>query len=242
MMIDSLNNRQVVAWNKLKQKKYRDEAGLFLVEGEHLVREAAQAGLIDTVLVRQGAAADISGTVVTVSDRVMAKLSHNVSLNDVIAVCRIPDTPLAADARRLVVLENVQDPGNVGTILRTACAFGYDGVLLTEDCASVYGDKAVQASQGALFHVPVLTQSRKEILARLEQRGIPLLGTSPRGQTALNDFRPSQAFALAFGSEGQGLSDELLGHCRTTLKIEMEQFESLNVAVAAGICLWKLAR
>ena len=119
MEINSVQNERVRQWDKLKMKKYRDETGRFVVQERHLIQEAIEAGLLETLIIRQGTVNEFPLEAVIVSDAVMKKLSANVSLNDCIAVCRKPDVRIEKK-ERVIVLERVQDPGNLGTIIRTA--------------------------------------------------------------------------------------------------------------------------
>ena len=141
---------------------------------------------------------------------------------------------------RVIVLENVQDPGNVGTVIRTANALGMDAVALVGNCASVFGAKTARASMGALFRQCVLELTQDELCALLEERKLPLYGAAL--STRARDVREIDLSrcAVAIGSEGQGISEELLGLCEKTLKIPMEsRCESLNAAMAAAIVLWE---
>ena len=140
--------------------------------------------------------------------------------------------------KRIIVLDDVQDPGNVGTIIRTALSFGYDAVLLSAHSCDIYNEKVIRSTQGALFHIPVIRGDVHEMLIKLKQSKIKILATSLRDATALRKIRIPEAFALVFGNEGKGVSEEVLQLADTHVYIEMHTFESLNVAVAAGICMY----
>ena len=133
-----------------------------------------------------------------------------------------------------------QDPGNVGTIIRTAYSFGFDAVVLSSNSVDLYGDKLIRSTQGALFHIPVFQNDLITVIAQLKKQNIPVYGTALRGGKGLSAFMPVKAVALVFGNEGNGVSEAVLNACDQNIFIEMESFESLNVAVAAGICMYHM--
>lgn len=241
MEINSLQNAQVKKWTKLKQKKYRDEFGLFLVEGEHLIEEAAKAGLIEQILCTKDHEHPFQSYPCTyVTRAILDKITNSVSGNDIAAICHFPVSK-PVSAKRWVLLDRVQDPGNVGTIIRTAYAFGYDAVLLSKGCADPFSDKVIRSTQGALFHLQVETGSLSTKIQQLKQQQIPVYATALHHDSiALSDLPKTDQFAILFGNEGQGVSEELIQMSTAAVFIEMEQFESLNVSVAAGIALYEM--
>lgn len=236
-IITSLDNNNVKMWCSLKQKKYRDKYGLFLIEEKHLIEEAAQVNLVVTLIARAGKKPFIRLNPTYVSDQVMSKIQSNKSLNDYIAVCRIP--PVKIDfGNRFVIMENVQDPGNVGTIIRTALALGYDGVFVTENCADIYNEKTVQASQGAIMRMPVERLNIKQIAQFVHKSGCKIIATLPKAEKVLSQTNKIEKYAILLGNEGKGLTNEAIKLADEQVRIEMENFESLNVASAAAICLY----
>lgn len=236
-IITSLDNNNVKMWCSLKQKKYRDKYGLFLVEEKHLIEEASQVNLVVTLIARVGKKPFIRLNPTYVSDQVMSKIQSNKSLNDYIAVCRIP--PVKIDfGSRFVIMENVQDPGNVGTIIRTALALGYDGVFVTENCADIYNEKTVQASQGAIMRMPVERLNIKQIAQFVHKSGCKIIATLPKAEKVLSQTNKIEKYAILLGNEGNGLTNEAIKLADEQVRIEMENFESLNVASAAAICLY----
>ena len=238
MEINSVQNEKVRQWDKLKLKKYRDETGCFIIQEKHLIKEALEAGLLETLIVRKGAVNEFSREAVTVSDAVMKKLSSNVSLNDFIAICRKPENQ-AEREDRIIVLEKVQDPGNLGTIIRTAYSFGYDALYLSTDCCDEFNEKCIQSSQGAIFRLPIIRMKMEDIRKKMKKEGLTVAVTCLRGASMLQDIEIPQRFALVFGNEGRGLTAETIKAGDIRVKIEMDQFESLNVAVAAAICAYQ---
>ncbi len=182
---------------------------------------------------------------VAVPEEVMASISPMEAPQGVLFLARRPDTapPEKLTGQRYLVLDGVQDPGNVGTIWRTADAFGADGLILLNGCADPYGPKTVRATMGAAFRLPVWEMKEEELMRLLEAANIPLLGTALREDT--EDIRGcdlSRA-AVAIGNEGRGLSQSVLAQCGKTLRIPMrERCESLNAASAAAVVLWEMTR
>lgn len=239
MEINSMSNAKVKKWMKYHTKKYRDEDRMFLIEGEHLVEEALNANVLDSLIIRKGKENKFifDRNVYEVSDDVMNKLSKNISSVDYIGVCKQID--LHNDKmNKIIILDEVQDPGNVGTILRTAYSFGYDAVYMSNGCADIYNEKVIRSTQGALFHLPIYRKDLKEEIAFLKENNVKVLATSLRNALPLSTYSKEEKVALIFGNEGQGVKDEIIDLCSSSIKIEMEAFESLNVAVAAGICMY----
>lgn len=234
MIITSVNNQLIKKIESLKRKKFRDEYGLFVVQETHMIEEALKAGCIDTLIIREGCDNVFGIEAVYVSDNVMKKISSNVSLNDYVAVCRKLDSK-PDSINTAIVLENVQDPGNVGTIIRTAYAFGYDAVYLLDGCADEYNEKTIQSSQGAIFHIPVLRGNLEEVKV-LKNNGLHIVATTLSSSHYLREAEKHDKFALLFGNEGNGLSDDATLLADENIKIEMCNFESLNVANAMAIC------
>ena len=229
---------------------YRRKCGQFLCDSPKLLREALlwRSDLLRTVVVTEGTdlpALPEGVRVVQVPEDVMESVSPAKTPQGTLAVCAVPEDalPERLDGKHYVVLDGVQDPGNVGTILRTADAFWADGLFLMNACADLYGPKTVRASMGAVFRCPVWTCSPQRMKDLLEASDIPLYGTALREDTRdARDVDYSRA-AVAIGSEGQGLSRELLDLCTRTVKLPMSvHCESLNAAAAAAALLWEMAR
>lgn len=230
-----------------KEMEYRHKCREFLCDGWKLLEEALQwSGEIRTVICVEGAALPDLPTdvrIVRTPEELMAYLSPSKTPQGVLTVCGIPtDTlPRRLVGQRYAVLDTVQDPGNVGTILRAAAAFQADGLFLLSGCADAYGPKAVRASMGAVFRLPVWNCCLPNLTALLSDSRIPLYGAALRGNSIdVREWNCPRA-AIAIGSEGHGLSEEVLEQCCHTIRIPMDgRCESLNAAQAAAILLWEL--
>ncbi len=230
--------------------KYRRETGEFLCDGPKLLNEAlrwAPQSVRTVVCTRPEAVPPLPDGVwaVRVPEDVMASVAPSQTPQGILAVCAATDAPLpdVLDGRRYVVLDGVQDPGNVGTILRTADAFWADGVFLVNGCADLYHPRTIRASMGAVFRCPVWSAAPEAVSALLKKNGIPLYGAALRADTRdVREIDYTRA-AAAIGSEGRGLSAEMLSLCDATVRIPMrERCESLNAAAAAAALLWEMAR
>ena len=228
---------------------YRREQGQFLCDSPKLLEEALLwKGELRTVVFTEPAALPpIPAEVrcVQVPPEVMSSVSPAQSPQGVLFVCamRRRQFPERLEGRRYVVLDGVQDPGNVGTILRTADAFGADGMFLVNACADLYNPKTVRATMGAVFRCPVWSCPPQALFSLLKKSGLPLYGAALRSDTA--DIRSVEygRCAVAVGSEGRGLSPEVLAACCRTVRIPMSSHcESLNAAAAAAVLLWEAAR
>ena len=243
--INSTANPLVKMWRQLKTPAGRRAHGLFLAEGEHLCQEALKAGLSPVLLVDQGRAAEYAGLMqpgcerYLVSSRVIAALADSKTPQGILAVCPLPaPQPLKAAGPRLMALNRLQDPGNLGTILRTLDAAAFDGLLIDPGCADPFSPKAVRASMGAVFRVPVYAcDSLAEALAQLpghvkvagDLQGSPYFDHPPFGDKV----------CLLVGNEGAGLEEAVLQQADHRLRLPIPgAAESLNAAVAAGLMIY----
>lgn len=243
MEILSVNNPRVKQWKKYEKKKYRDQDQRFLVEEAHLIEEALQANVLETLLVLQGKEVSCNQGVecIEVSQQVLDKLSTHVSSVSMIGICK-QLTHKAQSLERIVYLDNIQDPGNVGTIIRTAYALGYDAIYMSDTSVDLYNEKVIRATQGALFHMPIIRGNLLEMMSIHQEHGVHVYATALDKQAKmLSSIAVSTPFALVFGNEGSGVCPEILAQANTKVMIEMKQFESLNVAVAAGICMYEFS-
>ena len=230
-------------------RSYRRKTGEYLGDGGKLLEEAVRWGAeLRAVVCTAGTALpelppDVR--VAEVPEDVMASVSPMEAPQGALFTARLPEEkpPRALSGRRYVALEGVQDPGNVGTILRTADAFGADGLLLLSGCADLYNPKTVRAAMGALFRLPAWSCTLLELRTLAERSALPLFGAALREDTS--DVRQAdlRRAVLLIGSEGRGLSREALSACGQRVRIPMRQrCESLSAAAAAAVLLWEGAR
>ncbi len=246
MKITSVNNDLVKETAKLQQRKYRDESGLFLLEGEKCIEEAIESGVqIERIFVADGYNKFTNFEQIETNDAVMSKISTTTTPPKCVAVGRQLKSEWKKDYKRVVLLEDIKDAGNLGTILRTSCAFGVDAVILYGDTVDLYNPKCVRASVGNLWKIPVFSIKSFEELSELCSDLTPV-ATLPKSKDSvwLKEFKADKKVLIMFGTESSGLSDELISYAESNgefLTIEMSsQVESLNLSISAGVILYKL--
>ena len=230
---------------------FRRTEGRFLAEGRKLCPELCRGAELETLFYTENAMekcpelAALPGEHYLVEDHVADKLADVGTHQGVFGVFRTPVHTLeeVRPGGRYLALERVQDPGNVGTVIRTADAFGCDGVVLLTGCADPYSVKTLRSSMGAVFRLPVWCTDAETLHVRLRDAGLPLYGAALRDDTADVRALPLHRCAIAIGSEGRGLTAQVLALCDRTVRIPMEAHcESLNAAMAAAVLLWEAYR
>lgn len=245
--IESTQNPRVKQWKKLQTKKERNKTGLFLIEGLHLIEEALKyKAYVKELIVREGTeyslldARDID--IFEVTEDIMNTISDTETPQGIAAVCGMKGpTPINIATAKLLLIDNVQDPGNLGTMIRTADAVGMDAVILGEGCVDLYNGKVIRATQGSLFHIPIMDGNLDVWIKRLNVIGVPVFGTALEGARNFKEIEPQKHFALLVGNEGNGVDPKLLKLTDENLYIPIYgQAESLNVSIATGILLYHL--
>jgi RNA methyltransferase, TrmH family len=234
-MLLSAENEKIKELIKLKTKKHRLDTGCYLVEGPHLFELAKSKGQIVRVF---ATSTEYDGDYEfhLVGESLFRKISDVETPQGVIAVCRIPVAKPFGD--RVLLLDRIQDPGNMGTLLRTALAFGFTGVL-TESCVDCFSSKVVRATQGAIFDLDLVDGSILEFIAAHKEYTV--VGTALEDATPLAKAkRPAIPFALVLGNEGAGIAPDILKQTHYNVAIEMDRIESLNVAIAGGILMYHM--
>jgi len=260
--ITSPHNQLIKLAASLKLKKYRDEFGLFIVEGVRLVEEAAHSSwLVQTCIyteeaLQQGRVQAIIRDLETKNCRMIQvpaiiydKITDTKEPQGIMAIVQkyayqLSEVFVSGQKPFFVVLDELQDPGNVGTIIRTAAAAGATGVVLTKGCTDVFANKVVRASMGSIFHIPIfegLTSS--EVISVFAQHEIGILATSLESSHIYFKVDFNKSIAVVFGNEGNGVSRQLLENAQDRLYIPLlGQVESLNVAASAAVILYEVVR
>ncbi len=245
MEITSVNNELVKECVKLQQKKYR--RGKFLLEGYKAIKEAFDFGIqIERVFVEKNHVKDydfVKDLIIETSEPVLKKLSTTESAPNAVAVGiqKKYDKNILKSAKKVVLLENIKDLGNLGTIIRTSVAFGADAIVLYgKESVDIYNPKCVRSSVGQLWKLPIIEikefDQLKEIFKDFEK-----IATLPRSNNLLKTFKTTDPSLVMFGSEADGLSEDLIKFSTNSVKIEMAQtVESLNLATSAAVVLYKL--
>jgi TrmH family RNA methyltransferase len=249
IVIESSDNPRVRAWRKLATPKGREAAGAYLVEGPHLVEEAVRAGVpLECVIAKEEHESSpflrsCAAPVVLVSDKVMRALSDTVNNQGLAAICKMPDVAaFQPQPGCYLLLDGVQDPGNVGTMIRTAAAAGFFAVITGLGCADAFAPKVVRAAQGAIFHIPVIAGELADWLPALRREGVVCLAAAAREGRDFRSVEPAVNIGLVIGNEGAGVRPEVLALCDDVVHIPMvAATESLSAPIAAGILMFHVA-
>lgn len=243
--ITSLKNPKVTAWKALKDRKGRRESGCFLVEGRKMVEEALKSAFdVETVLVQEGVSFPdgLTMPVYELPAHVLAAVCDTKTPQGIAAVVRMKEQ--SALGKHIVVLDGVQDPGNVGTIIRTADAAGLDGVLLSNQCADVFSPKVLRATMGSIFRMNLrTTDDLPGELTKLREKGYSILSSQLDGTPFYERQDVAERFALIIGNEGNGVSEQVQQTATHRVRLPMRGgAESLNAAIAAAIMMYELMR
>ncbi len=235
--ITSLQNKKVKEWCLLHKKKYRDETHTFLIEGEHLIEEALKEGIVDTILYSETCPFSFEQKI-EVTESILEKISDNPSGASYIAICHKLDSE-PKEYNRILMLDGIQDPGNLGTLIRTAVSFSFDAIYCSKETVDLYNEKVIRSTQGAFFHIPVIYKDLNEVITSLKEKGVQIVSTALENAENMKDIPVSEKMAFILGNEGQGVSKECIQNSDVCLRIEMNGFESLNVGVAGGIIMYE---
>lgn len=244
MIITSLENEKVKRYVKLKEKKYRDLENKFMVEGMHLVLEAYKKGLIEEIILEENEKCDLDVPKVYVTKNVIKKISTLDAPVNILALCH-KNKPSEDYGNKLLLLDRIQDPGNLGTIIRSSKAFNVDTIVLGDESVDIYNPKVIRSTQGMMFHTNIISRNLKDFIKEVKEKGITVYGTRvENGEDAGNLSNiEKEKYALIMGNEGRGVSPEILSLCDKYLYIKMnKEVESLNVGVATSILLYELNR
>ena len=243
MLITSVDNKKIKKYVSLKSSKGRKEEGLFLIEGMHMCYEANKNGLLVDLLVLENTeiSFNYTGEITYVTGNVLKKVSSLTNPNNVIGVCRIMENKEII-GNHILVLDNVSDPGNIGTIIRSSKAFNVDTIILSTNSVDIYNDKVLRSTQGMIFNMNIIYGDLVDIIPKLHDNGYLILGTNVNCGTDVRSIKTNR-YALIMGNEGNGVSDEIQAMCDKNLFIKMNSdCESLNVGVATSILLYELDR
>ena len=241
MVIQSTSNERIKRYAKLKQKKYRDEEQLFIVEGIDLVNAALERGVVECIITTSLDYTCNDIEVVYVDRKVIEKLSFTSTPQDIVAVCRFFNNDVNYTSN-VMVLDGIQDPSNAGAIARSCLAFGYDTLVLSSDSVDLYNDKFLRSSKGASFMLNVIKGDLKEIYKSLKNKGFVIVGSALENSVNLPLKIENKNIALVVGNEGQGISKVTFQEADHIVKINMSnKMESLNVGVAAAILMYQFS-
>lgn len=239
MLYSSVDNERIKNIKKLYTKKYRDLEGMFIVEGEHLVIEANKKGLLEELILLENTPFSLDVKISYVNEKVMKYISELDTAPNIIGICKKLDNSVIGN--KVLVLDGIQDPGNLGTIIRSSVAFNIDTIVLGKKCVSLYNSKVLRATQGMIFSINIVEADSLEIVKELKNDNYQILSTRVDNGKDIKNININNKFALIMGSEGLGVSKEILNLSDDFVYIKMNnECESLNVAVATSIILYEL--
>ncbi|WP_314084128.1 RNA methyltransferase [uncultured Gemella sp.] len=243
-MITSVSNKKIKDIQKLKENKNIKKYGLYLIEGRHLVEEAIEANVVEEIIISENyeefsLIEAFSGEITKVSNSVMKNISDTITSQGIIAICKVVNKELEINKySKVLILDRIQDPGNLGTIIRTADAFDFDCIILGKGTTSLYGQKVIRSTQGSNFHIDCF--DNVELVKLLDEMSeFNIFATSLKADKYIEQLNNiSGKVAVVFGNEGAGVSEDILEKVNNLLKISMPgRAESLNVSIAAGIVM-----
>ena len=254
-VISSKDNEQIKYIKKLKDKKFRDETNEYIVEGIKLVREAIEEAVnIKTIVVcedceytesfEQSLLYEIAKySCIYVTKKLFLSITDVVNPQGILAVVEKGDSIDKIDYKEdiILALDGIQDPGNLGTIIRSAVAFNIDTIILSDDTVDLYNSKVIRASQGMIFKINIVRKSLLEVIPNLKKQGYRIYATNVKNGKSLKNVEKVSKFAIIMGNEGLGVKESISSLADDFLYIDMaKDCESLNVAVAASIILYEL--
>ena len=233
MTISSVNNEKVKYWASLKLKKNRDKDKYFLVEGNHLIKEAKEKGLVISTISISDNNADF-----LVTKEIMKKISDQKSISDNAAIVRyIPEQEIKGN---VLILDDIQDPGNLGTLIRSSIAFGFSNIIMSEGSVDLYNPKVIRATEGMIFNVNVIRTNILKYIPRLKENGYKILVSDVIGGKDIKN-EICNNIALVLGNEGRGVHENIKDLGDEVINIKMnDACESLNVGVAGSILMYEV--
>lgn len=238
--ITSVNNPLIKELIKLKQKKYRDKEKKFIVEGYNIIEEAKD--YITLIITSSKEDENILPNVehILVPKEIIGKLSETVTPQGIIGICNYVTLRENFEGN-VLVLDGLQDPGNIGTLIRTAICFDFNTIYITDNSCDIYNEKVLRATQGGIFKVNIIRKNINDIIDDLKKKGYYIVGTSLKNGIPLNDINFKNLNAIILGNEGNGVSKETIERSNINAYIPINtSMESLNVAIAGGIIMNKV--
>ena len=245
-IITSLENKKIKYINKLKNKKFRDEEGIFVIETKHLIEEAYKSGfltelyLVDTNI-ESNILEDDKINKYQITEEIMNKISSLESPSNFLGL--VKKLPTLNYGNRLLILDNIQNPGNLGTIIRSAVAFNLDTLILSNDCVDLYNDKTIRSSEGMLFKLNILRKDLNTFLTELKNNNYTIYGTDVINGSIVGEIKFPKKYAIIIGNEGKGLKSTLKNLVDQNIYIPMSpNAESLNAGIAASIIMYEMSK
>ena len=243
MLISSIENERVKKYIKLKERKNREKYKEFIVEGVHLVLEAYKKDLVIEIILEQDEVLPLNSEMIYVSKEILKKISTVETPQNIMALCRMPDYTETI-GEKILIADEIQDPGNLGTLVRSGVAFDVDTIILSKNTVDLYNPKTIRSTQGMLFHTNIINNvDILNVINKIKEKDIPVYGTKVGYGSDVRKLKEDdkKRYALVVGNEGNGVREEVSDICDLNLYIDTnDNVESLNVGIATSILLYEL--
>lgn len=248
--ITSTSNETIKYFISLNDKKTRMNAKRFIVEGYHLVNEASKTNLLEAIISTDEKELKKINNVkrYLVNDAIINKIATAKNPQNILGIVKMLDhnitnlVPIIKENKtKLIMLDDVNDPGNLGTIIRTAAGLGYDGIIMSPNTVDLYNEKVIRSTQGVMFKIPIIKANLQEVIKLLKKEKVFCIGTALTNAKDVKYITKKDKFAICLGNEAKGISKEVLDNMDENVKIAMKNdVESLNVSIAAGIIMYEM--
>ena len=248
--ITSTSNETIKYFISLNDKKTRMNAKRFIVEGYHLVNEASKTNLLEAIISTDEYELKKINNVkrYLVNDAIINKIATTKNPQNILGIVKMLDHNITnllpiikGNKTKLIMLDDVNDPGNLGTIIRTAAGLGYDGIIMSPNTVDLYNEKVIRSTQGVMFKIPIIKANLQEIIKLLKKEKVFCIGTALTNAKDVKHITKKDKFAICLGNEAKGISKEVLDNMDENVKIAMKNdVESLNVSIAAGIIMYEM--
>ncbi len=248
--ITSTSNETIKYFISLNDKKTRMNAKRFIVEGYHLVNEASKTNLLEAIISTDEKELKKINNVkrYLVNDAIINKIATTKNPQNILGIVKMLDhnitnlVPIIKENKtKLIMLDDVNDPGNLGTIIRTAAGLGYDGIIMSPNTVDLYNEKVIRSTQGVMFKIPIIKANLQEVIKLLKKEKVFCIGTALTNAKDVKHITKKDKFAICLGNEAKGISKEVLDNMDENVKIAMKNdVESLNVSIAAGIIMYEM--
>lgn len=248
--ITSTSNETIKYFISLNDKKTRMNAKRFIVEGYHLVNEASKTNLLEAIISTDEKELKKINNVkrYLVNDAIINKIATTKNPQNILGIVKMLDHNITnllpiikGNKTKLIMLDDVNDPGNLGTIIRTAAGLGYDGIIMSPNTVDLYNEKVIRSTQGVMFKIPIIKANLQEIIKMLKKEKVFCIGTALTNAKDVKHITKKDKFAICLGNEAKGISKEVLDNMDENVKIAMKNdVESLNVSIAAGIIMYEM--
>lgn len=248
--ITSTSNETIKYFISLNDKKTRMNAKRFIVEGYHLVNEVSKTNLLEAIISTDEKELKKINNVkrYLVNDAIINKIATTKNPQNILGIVKMLDhnitnlLPIIKENKtKLVMLDDVNDPGNLGTIIRTAAGLGYDGIIMSPNTVDLYNEKVIRSTQGVMFKIPIIKANLQEVIKMLKKEKVFCIGTALTNAKDVKHITKKDKFAICLGNEAKGISKEVLDSMDENVRIAMNNdVESLNVSIAAGIIMYEM--